>query len=198
MGLEVEDADSEDENGVVVVDVSETSPAGTAGIRQGDVITEIYSQRVESVKDYAEVSKRLKDRKDPIAFLVKRESDIEVLPGRYRRRSSDRAQGAGSERNTRPRMKKMLSYDEEKRTEGEAESSGGNRSLDVYLHEINRTPLLTREQEQPLARRIRKGDKDALDRLVQGQPALRRVDRQAVLQPGASARGPDQRREPRA
>ena len=63
-------------------------------------------------------------------------------------------------------MKKMLSYDEGKRTEEEAESSGGNRSLDVYLHEINKTPLLTREQEQALARRIRKGDKDALDRLV--------------------------------
>jgi RNA polymerase primary sigma factor len=63
-------------------------------------------------------------------------------------------------------MKKMLSYDEEKRTDEEAESSGGNRSLDVYLHEINKTPLLTREQEQALARRIRKGDKDALDRLV--------------------------------
>jgi len=60
----------------------------------------------------------------------------------------------------------MLSYDEGKRTEEEAESSGGNRSLDVYLHEINKTPLLTREQEQALARRIRKGDKDALDRLV--------------------------------
>jgi len=60
----------------------------------------------------------------------------------------------------------MLSYDEEKRTDEEPESSGGNRSLDVYLHEINKTPLLTREQEQALARRIRKGDKEALDRLV--------------------------------
>lgn len=60
----------------------------------------------------------------------------------------------------------MLSYDEAKRTDEETESSGGNRSLDVYLHEINKTPLLTREQEQALARRIRKGDKDALDRLV--------------------------------
>jgi RNA polymerase primary sigma factor len=60
----------------------------------------------------------------------------------------------------------MLSYDEEKKANEESESSGGNRSLDVYLHEINKTPLLTREQEQSLARRIRKGDKDALDRLV--------------------------------
>jgi RNA polymerase primary sigma factor len=43
---------------------------------------------------------------------------------------------------------------------------GGNRSLDVYLHEINKTPLLTREEEQELARRIRKGEQSALDQLV--------------------------------
>ncbi len=42
----------------------------------------------------------------------------------------------------------------------------GNRSLDVYLHEINKTPLLTREGEQDLARCIHKGDKEALDQLV--------------------------------
>jgi RNA polymerase primary sigma factor len=42
----------------------------------------------------------------------------------------------------------------------------GNRSLDVYLHEINKTPLLTREQEQQLARRIRAGKPGALDQLV--------------------------------
>jgi RNA polymerase primary sigma factor len=38
--------------------------------------------------------------------------------------------------------------------------------LDVYLHEINKTPLLTREGEQQLARRIRKGSQAALDQLV--------------------------------
>ena len=41
-----------------------------------------------------------------------------------------------------------------------------NRSLDVYLHEINKTPLLTREQEQDLARKIRTGSQAALDQLV--------------------------------
>jgi RNA polymerase primary sigma factor len=43
---------------------------------------------------------------------------------------------------------------------------GGNRSLDLYLHEINKTPLLTREEERDLARRIKAGDKTALDQLV--------------------------------
>jgi RNA polymerase primary sigma factor len=46
------------------------------------------------------------------------------------------------------------------------ESAGGIRSLDLYLHEINKTPLLTREEERELARRIRAGDKKALDALV--------------------------------
>ncbi|HEU4366177.1 MAG TPA: RNA polymerase sigma factor RpoD/SigA [Candidatus Krumholzibacteria bacterium] len=46
------------------------------------------------------------------------------------------------------------------------ESAGGIRSLDLYLHEINKTPLLTREEERDLARRIRAGDKKALDALV--------------------------------
>jgi len=45
-------------------------------------------------------------------------------------------------------------------------SYGSNRSLDLYLHEINKTPLLKREEEQALARRIRKNDKAALDQLV--------------------------------
>jgi len=47
-----------------------------------------------------------------------------------------------------------------------AEAGAGIRSLDLYLHEINRTPLLTREQERDLAKRIKGGDKAALDQLV--------------------------------
>jgi RNA polymerase primary sigma factor len=44
--------------------------------------------------------------------------------------------------------------------------SSGTRSLDIYLHEINKTPLLKKEEEKKLAQRIRKGDKEALDQLV--------------------------------
>jgi RNA polymerase primary sigma factor len=42
----------------------------------------------------------------------------------------------------------------------------GERSLDLYLKEINNTPLLTREQERDLAKRIRKNDENALHALV--------------------------------
>jgi RNA polymerase primary sigma factor len=41
-----------------------------------------------------------------------------------------------------------------------------DRSLDIYLREINTTPLLKREEEVELARRVREGDPDALDQLV--------------------------------
>ncbi|MDH3216781.1 MAG: RNA polymerase sigma factor RpoD/SigA [Candidatus Krumholzibacteria bacterium] len=52
------------------------------------------------------------------------------------------------------------------KSQNRSQGYGGNRSLDLYLHEINKTPLLKREEEQELARRIRKGDKEALDQLV--------------------------------
>ena len=42
----------------------------------------------------------------------------------------------------------------------------GEKSLDLYLREINNTALLTREQERDLARKIRKGDEEALHALV--------------------------------
>jgi RNA polymerase primary sigma factor len=41
-----------------------------------------------------------------------------------------------------------------------------NRSLDLYLHEIGETPLLTAEEEIQLASRIRQGDRKALDKLT--------------------------------
>jgi RNA polymerase primary sigma factor len=42
----------------------------------------------------------------------------------------------------------------------------GSDSLAAYLREIKQYPLLTRDEELVLARRIREGDEDALDRLV--------------------------------
>ncbi len=42
----------------------------------------------------------------------------------------------------------------------------GERSLDLYLREINNTSLLTRAQEKELAEKIHKEDEDALHKLV--------------------------------
>ncbi len=39
-------------------------------------------------------------------------------------------------------------------------------SLEIYLQEISREPLITTEEEEELARRIRGGDKKALERLI--------------------------------
>ncbi len=55
---------------------------------------------------------------------------------------------------------------------GAGGGSGGSRqgadegSLDVYLREIGRYPLITRDDEVSLAQRIHVGDQDALDTLV--------------------------------
>ncbi|MDH3216780.1 MAG: Do family serine endopeptidase [Candidatus Krumholzibacteria bacterium] len=90
LGLQVDDARSEeakdrfgisgDEEGVVVIDVEDGSPASEAGIRQGDVITEVYSHKVDNLKQYVEISRKLKDRRDPIAFLVKRRGMSTYVP----------------------------------------------------------------------------------------------------------------------
>jgi RNA polymerase primary sigma factor len=47
-----------------------------------------------------------------------------------------------------------------------ARGGGGDRSLDIYLREINATPLLTRAQEVELAKRVQAGDARALDHMV--------------------------------
>jgi len=49
---------------------------------------------------------------------------------------------------------------------GRGRGGAAQSSLDIYLREINATPLLTREQEQALAKRVAKGDEAALDHLV--------------------------------
>ena len=82
LGIHVDDARGGDSRrqysldrgqaGVVVTGVDDGSPADTANLQEGDVITEVYTQSVTGLDDYLTISKKLKSRKDPIAFLVKR------------------------------------------------------------------------------------------------------------------------------
>lgn len=80
LGLQVDEVTNGGEEGVRVVDIQDASPAARAGIRTGDVITEIYSRKVTNLRDYVEVSEKLKDRKDPIAFLVRRDRTSRYIP----------------------------------------------------------------------------------------------------------------------
>ncbi|HET6462573.1 MAG TPA: sigma-70 factor domain-containing protein, partial [Candidatus Krumholzibacteria bacterium] len=48
----------------------------------------------------------------------------------------------------------------------EAPVSAGRSSLDLYLNEIRRYPLLSREDEVELARKARAGDMKAQEKLV--------------------------------
>lgn len=90
LGMHVDDASKRemrrrynvdsDQGGVVVLGVDDGSPAEEAGIREGDVIIEVYSHEVDNLNEYVEISKKLKDRKDPIAFLVKRGRSTTYVP----------------------------------------------------------------------------------------------------------------------
>jgi len=66
--------------GVVALDVDKGSPAENAGLLPGDIITEVYSHRILSIKDYNSIADKLKDREDPIAFLVKRKGFSTYIP----------------------------------------------------------------------------------------------------------------------
>jgi serine protease Do len=68
------------QEGVVVLRVDEGSPADEAGIRPGDIITEVYSHSVSDLKGYVEIADKLKARRDPIAFLVKRGRSSTYIP----------------------------------------------------------------------------------------------------------------------
>jgi S1-C subfamily serine protease len=65
---------------VIVLEVDEGSPADEAGIREGDIVTEVYSISVDDLDGYRKVAENLKEREAPIAFLVKRGRSTTYIP----------------------------------------------------------------------------------------------------------------------
>jgi serine protease Do len=90
LGLHVSDMSSREvrqqynvprgQKGVIVLEVEEGSPADEAGIREGDIITEVYSNTVDDIDEYLRVADKLKEREAPIAFLVKRGRSTTYIP----------------------------------------------------------------------------------------------------------------------
>jgi serine protease Do len=68
------------QKGVIVLEVEAGSPAEDAGIREGDIITEVYSNTVDDMDEYLKVADKLKEREAPIAFLVKRGRSTTYIP----------------------------------------------------------------------------------------------------------------------
>jgi serine protease Do len=60
-----------EKSGVVVVEVDSNSPAGEAGIRQGDIIVEIDQQPMKRIDDYRKKIRQYK-KGDTILLLLKR------------------------------------------------------------------------------------------------------------------------------
>jgi serine protease Do len=60
-----------DTQGGIVTDVEEGSPADQVGMRRGDVILEVYQQKITNLQDYRAPLDRTGETK-PLLFLVRR------------------------------------------------------------------------------------------------------------------------------
>jgi RNA polymerase primary sigma factor len=80
------------------------------------------------------------------------------------------AGGVGPE--LEPDDREPLDDEEEPAPEPEEEAPAARNALQLYLAEIARVPLLTREQEQELAKRVAAGDADAERRLAEANLRL--------------------------
>jgi len=68
----VDTFDIRERAGVLVVDVSDGSPADRARLRPGDVIVEIVNMEISDLNDFRDAQSRFADRSKPIAVLIQR------------------------------------------------------------------------------------------------------------------------------
>jgi len=83
LGVSVDDVDgpvgrrtapADLDEGVVIVEVEDGSPAQEAGLRVGDVVEEVDGKEIRSLDDYEEAIDEARDRGDkPVLFLLRRE-----------------------------------------------------------------------------------------------------------------------------
>lgn len=76
LGLSVQD--TEDGKGVSVIDVEEDGSGGKAGIKEGDIITEVDGKAVNSADEVAKVIKNSKD-KASVSFKLKRNGKTQTV-----------------------------------------------------------------------------------------------------------------------
>lgn len=71
----------ENVKGVVVMMVEPGSPAAKAGIRQGDIITVIANQRIESITDFVRVTQRIRpNRSAPVTIRRETATTMLIVP----------------------------------------------------------------------------------------------------------------------
>jgi RNA polymerase primary sigma factor len=88
------------------------------------------------------------------------------------------------------------SEDEEKDTGDDYEDFSMD-AIKLYLKDIQKTSLLTAEEERALARRIDEGDMAARDRMIESNLRLVRQNCQTLYEPRPAVSRSYRRREPR-
>jgi len=71
----------ENVKGVIVMMVEPDSPAAKAGIRQGDIITVIANQRIESIADFVRVTQNIRpNRSAPVTIRRETATTMLIIP----------------------------------------------------------------------------------------------------------------------